>query len=586
MFAVLGKTLALVGVLCWSAGCTSDASPSSAERDAGAGDAGRSSAEGGSAFAGSSTGAVGSQAASGHGGVAGSAAGNASGGDRSVSGGGGSTSAGSNDGGGSAGMAGYPDGFTPNDSGPKIGEPGCGFETAAFCDTFDAPATKRSRGGELDGVFWSGSRSFNHLSTTRALGVGMAFIPECRRDLPDGVWPDQDALICEPTADLQSNHLLVATAAQFYGQNSYRIRQPFDFAERTGRIVFDASTDPMNPLMGWISLAITEEPMSAPGYSIFGNDEGSVIPRNALEVHFTNIGDHSKIGVRQLHVFEDYVDTVYSPPEGTTAAARSKGKVNHFEFLISQDQVEVTITPYSADGVTFEAPALVYRQPVQLPFTRGYVVLSLHNHATLKYSNASDPEGLVDAAIARIDNVGFDGPVITNWRESSVPDSLVRFEGEPFQPVQDPRNPENIGYDIGYFVRDVADGPGEALHFSGVDPRDIESAALALTLNLTFLPGASDPADYALRARVNGQAWHERKLTPAEAAFFTEGPTTLDAEGNPIGDPGSQGRLALMLDIPIQELLLGANTVEFVTVNVPTSYPPIVYNVDLVMKRR
>src|SRR5688572_1923666 len=101
--------------------------------------------------------------------------------------------------------------FDPNDAGPKIGERGCGFELAAFCDTFGAPATRRSRGGELDGFFWSGSRTFSHLSTTRALGVGMAFIPECRPDLPNKVWPAQDALICEPTFDLQSRHLLVAT---------------------------------------------------------------------------------------------------------------------------------------------------------------------------------------------------------------------------------------------------------------------------------------------------------------------------------------------------------------------------------------
>jgi hypothetical protein len=182
--------------------------------------------------------------------------------------------------------------------------------------------------------------------------------------------------------------------------------------------------------------------------------------------------------------------------------------------------------------------------------------------------------------------VGFDGPVIADWRESSAPDSLVRFEGVPFQPVQDPRNPENIGYDIGYFVRDVAEGPGPALHLGGVDLRDIKSAALALTLNVTFLIPGDNPANAALRARVNGHAWHERKLTPAEVAFFVDGPTTLDADGNPIGDPGSQGRLALLLDIPIEELVAGDNTVEFVTAGVPTSYPPIVYNVDLVMKRR
>lgn len=479
---------------------------------------------------------------------------------------------------------GYPDAFDPNDSPPKLGEPGCGFERAAFCDTFGAPATTRSRGGELDGVFWSGSRSFGQLSATRALGVGMASIPECRPDLPSEVGVDQDALICEPTFDLMSRHLLVATASQFYGQNSYRIRQPFDFAGRTGRIVFDASTDPLSPLLGWISLAVTEDPISTPGYSIIGNDEGSIIPKNALEVHFSNIGDDSKIGVRYLHVFNDHVDTVYAPPEGTTAAARRQGKVNHFEVSISETEVEVTITPFADDGVTFAAPALVYHQPVQLPFSQGYVTLSLHNHATLKYTDANAPGGLVNAAVARIDNVGFDGPVITNWRESSVPDSLVEFEGEPFQPVQDPRNPENIGHDIAYVVHDAALGPGPALHLEGVDPSNATSATLALTLYVDFLSPSIKPANYALRARVNGNAWHERKLTPAEVAFFSDGPTTLDSSGKPMGDPGTQGRLALLVDVPVDELVAGDNTVELVTDQVPTSYPPLANNVDLVLK--
>jgi hypothetical protein len=591
MFAAVSKRLALLSALSWTLGCSPGASPSNAEPSEGPGGA-RASAGAGDSVAGGGFGGAGAgsggkggfgAAGAGPGGKGGLGGAGAGSGGRGGFGGAGAGSGGK---GGFGGVGGHPDAVDPNEAGPKIGKPGCGFETAAFCDTFSVPATKRSRGGELDGSFWSGSRSFGQLSTTRALGVGMAFIPDCRPDLPNTVWPAQDALICEPTSDLQSPHLLVATAAQFYGQNSYRIRQPFDFAGRTGRIVFDASTDPMNPLNGWISLAVTADPMSVPGYAIYGNDEGSVIPRHALEVHFSNIGDHSKIGVRHLHVFEDHVDTVYSPPEGTAAAARSRGKVNHFEFMISEEHVEVTITPFAEDGVTFDAPALIYRQPVQLPFSRGYVVLSLHNHATLKYSDASAPEGLIDAAVARIDNVGFDGPVIADWREASAPDSLVRFEGVPFQPVQDPRNPENIGYDIGYFVRDIAQGPGPALQLDGVDTLDVEKAALALTLNVNFVSPDDNPADAALHARVNGHGWHERQLTPTEVAFLTDGPTTLDANGNPMGDPGSQGRLALLLDIPIEELVAGENTVEFVTANVPTSYPPIVYNVDLVMKRR
>jgi hypothetical protein len=150
--------------------------------------------------------------------------------------------------------------------------------------------------------------------------------------------------------------------------------------------------------------------------------------------------------------------------------------------------------------------------------------------------------------------------------------------------VQDPHNPENIGYDIAYVVHDVAEGQGTALQLKGVDLTDVVTATLAVTLYVDFLSPSGKPADYALSARFNGKAWHERKLSPAEVAFFGAGPTTVDAQGKPMGNPGTQGRLALTLDIPVTDLVAGDNTVEFVTTNVPTSYPPLVYNVDLVMR--
>lgn len=57
---------------------------------------------------------------------------------------------------------------------------------------------------------------------------------------------------------------MVAVGAQNYGQNSYRIRQPFDFAGRTGKIVFDADATVENRLIGWVSVQVTEDPVNAP----------------------------------------------------------------------------------------------------------------------------------------------------------------------------------------------------------------------------------------------------------------------------------------------------------------------------------
>jgi hypothetical protein len=76
-------------------------------------------------------------------------------------------------------------------------------------------------------------------------------------------------------------------------------------------------------------------------------------------------------------------------------------------------------------------------------------------------------------------------------------------------------------------------------------------------------------------------------LTDEEAAFFTESPTTNYVDNPTPGSgpsPGTQGRLALMIDIPPTDLVAGDNTVEFVTQNINAGYPSYVCNIDLVMQ--
>jgi len=55
-----------------------------------------------------------------------------------------------------------------------------------------------------------------------------------------------------------------------------------------------SGTDPLSPLRAWVSFAVTEDPIPVPGYSILGNDEGSVIPRNAVE---------ARLGLAEYHPF-------------------------------------------------------------------------------------------------------------------------------------------------------------------------------------------------------------------------------------------------------------------------------------------
>ncbi len=445
------------------------------------------------------------------------------------------------------------------------GAPNCGLDdAAAFCDQFDAAADSNGRAGELDSTLWSGTRAQPQLPTRGGLAIAItaATLPACRPDQPAQVFPNQDFLICDPIAAIPSPHLLVASAAQNYGQNSLRIRQPFDFEGRTGKVVFDAEGYVKNALLGWVSLTVSEDPMSAPGFSMGGegvnNDEGTQIPRNGFSIHLQSdcAGYHEPpiVGVRMIIVFNDYVPTVYQPEGSPVCPKTQQGHLNHFEVSVSQSRIEIHGSDFSEADGAFGETTLVFGADVELPMTRGYVTVSTHNHATLKYSDG----GTLDAWVARWDNVGFDGPKLTGTREYEVPDSLDAAE--------DPDAPGVEKVNIGYLVADAADGPAQTLTFSGVDRAGMARAQLALSC---WYLDQEDPTTYGLQYRFNGGAWHDRPLSAAEAGILTS--------------RKSLGQLAQVMDVPLEDLVEGDNTLEIVATNVPQNYPPVVSNIDLVL---
>jgi hypothetical protein len=404
--------------------------------------------------------------------------------------------------------------------------------------------------------------------------------PPCRAALPSQVFPDRDTLVCDPGPQIGSNYLLVAVGAQNYGENSYRIRQPFDFAGRTGKIVFDAEGFTIGGLWGWVSLEVTDEPIPTPSFSLgaaatppYSNDEGAPLPKNGFEIQFVGTCNESPandVGIADLIVYNDYVQTV-TPFDGNgsdpapTCVATRQGSLNHFEVDVSASEIAVYASAFSADGATFPATQLLYKGPFNSPLSRGYVHLTTHNHATIKYTGTTSQfQGypLLDAWEARWDNIGFDGPIIGGWREYEVADSLVtgnfaRNDGSvvPYE-------------DIGWIVPDQSLGPNTTLHLHAVDLSNVVSATLALT-SFYLDSGATADATYSLMYRLNGNAWHDRVLNAAEVAYLSGG--------------ASRGTLAQTMDVPVSDLVPGDNTLQFVAANVPQNYPPAVANVDLVL---
>lgn len=438
--------------------------------------------------------------------------------------------------------------------------PGCGLSAAAFCETFDEPAATRGRAGELDVRRWSGARLAPQLPSQNgvAIGVGPGPLPaDCRSDLPSSVLPDQDALVCKPSSYIASSHLLVVAAAQNYGQNSYRIRQPFDFAGRTGHVVFDAEAS-VTRLLGWISVEITADPINAPSFAFGGvtNDEGSLIPPNAVELQFQNACEgyakESSVSLRSIAIYRDYQLEQLSA-QTPTCVRTQPGKLNHFELTISQRRIEVRATNYSDDGKSFGTPVLIYDADVNLPFSRGYVHITTHNHASLKYSDQK-----VEAWNARWDNVGFDGPVLKDTREYEIADSLI--------PGRDAANRSGPVVSVGYRIPDRADPP-LSLAFRDVDPAGMKWAVLSLST--WYLGQGGEPAKYGLRYRWNAGPWHDRQLSAGELGRLT----SADA----------QGQLGQLIEVSPAELKDGDNTLELGAVNVPQNYPPVAANIDLVL---
>ena len=477
-------------------------------------------------------------------------------------------------GGGSGGEDAEP-GEAPSDARPmsdpgEPGPPGCGLDHAAFCDPFDQPSERRGRAGELDATRWSLGRIEPELGTRYV--IGPATVADCRPDVPAQVLPPQDTLVCAPTSAIASSHLLVAVAAQNYGINSYRIRQPFDFAGRTGTITFDVDATILNPGWGWPSIEITDEPMNGPSFSMIpgaGNYEGGVIPKNGVEVQLNGGGacpESMRARVESIHEYRDYVDHVTNMVWGENCIPAERHHLNRFQIRLSQDRIEVWATPASADGVTFAAPTMVASAALELSFTRGWVHISVHNHASLKYSDQT-----VDSWVVRWDNVGFDGPVVGGFAETEAP-----------APLEDAAD----GVATAYFVEDRDDTSITAVTIQGVT--GVRDADLArLSFDMQYLQNAFGDADistYGLRYRLNAGAWHDEPLRMAERALLADG-VVLD--GDMAGEQNAimQGIIGHVIDVPVGELVEGDNRLEIATVNMPVhGYRAVLSNVDLVLE--
>jgi hypothetical protein len=486
------------------------------------------------------------------------------------------------------------------DSSYAPGPGGCGFEHAAFCETFEDGPQPGGRSGELDPDRWSVVRGLpiGHGSFEEAFTIPPAWIGDCRADLSNTrVLPSSDALVCDPTPAIATRHLVGAVGAQTYGLSSYRIRQPFDFGGRTGTIKLDADLSGVG-LGGWPAIVISEDPSPAPSFDWEERGSG---PRNGVSIEFNGGTCGRPEAMRPtFYLFRDYVQTHPDPPEGCGPehVETRLGSLNHVEIYLTQTHLEVWASDASPDGVEFPNFHLLASLDVDLPFSRGYVSLVARNHATLKYWIGA-------AWLTRWDNVAFDGPVVTGWREHSAPDSLTVVEGLEGCLVG------GVCQWRGQTIREHAtdevcrppdftcEAPGEARNVGYVVP-NADEAPISITIPAVRLEGATrarivlavdypyfewsgmfpPPTVLNLRHRSNGGPWHDRFVSDVEAnafaAFYPDAVPQLGA-----------GLLNQVIEVDLAELREGDNTLELQASGTWTGgYRIAVTGIDLVLGLR
>jgi hypothetical protein len=231
--------------------------------------------------------------------------------------------------------------------------------------------------------------------------------------------------------------------------------------------------------------------------------------------------------------------------------------------------VELWATPYSTDGVTFAAPALVASANLGLTFSRGYVHLVTRNHASSKYWSSSYPADARDAWVVRWDNVGFDGPVINNTREFEAPDALVA-------------NGNKVA--TGYVFTDSANAAKTSMTIKGVtNPAQAVRARLAMNVHYFGNWSNLGLPTWGLVYRLNGKSWRTYDLTSSEDSLIGSG---VVFQGDKAGQGNAliNGVLGHVFEVPVADLVEGDNVLEIASTNVPyAGFPPVVANVDLVL---
>jgi hypothetical protein len=329
-------------------------------------------------------------------------------------------------------------------------------------------------------------------------------------------------------------------------------RQPFDFAGRTGTIVFDVSNDSQGSHAAWPELWVTDQPTPDP----FTHENTlESLPRNGFGIRFAGCTNGSGTpspcprgngtdGVDSAIVVNNYQEDdsfnggnlLVAGDGSIVESASGSGQMNHYEIQVSATRIDVYGTDPFTPGQT--VPPLRHLSTISnfgtLGFTRGLVWIEDAHYNANKFNNQG-------THTFRWDNVGFDGPVLPRDLGFDVPankqpEGGTAGNGEPGN---------NGAYSI---------GKGATVTVPAVTNIDQASGAL-LVFNMWSLDGSWPPA---YKVTFNGQALN----------------TTWPYS------PMWNSTLTVALSVPLADIVAGNNTVTFTDAGGNTA----VSNIDLILQ--
>jgi hypothetical protein len=382
----------------------------------------------------------------------------------------------------------------------------CGFTNPAFCDNFsEGPATgaNRGRGNDLDMRDWSFNRinpGGSALDRYNMVWDRIDQVEHCK-DTLFNVSAPQDSFFCGSEVP-EPEHWMEAAQVDGnigYTYNDARIRQPFDFAGRTGKINF--GVDAKQAGHGWwVETWITDQQAPGPdSQHMTTNDGNTAAPRNGIGIILNGDcgidasqfpADFKKegtglAGVTDMLIVKDYVvvaDLNSSPQNEVgfnNGCVKTKDDVqNMFQARMSTNRLEL----WGSDAGT-NVMHLMYAanlNPV-LPFSVGYVHFI---HGTYNPDKAQNVEGGANMfQTYHWHDMGFDGPVHPKPRAYEI---------------LDPANPITTSVptvDVGFLIR--PDGSiwrsdnqtMSAFTFNNVNITGMTNGNLNLTVAGLYTPG-------------------------------------------------------------------------------------------------